>query len=267
VADLCRRLREARERAGLSIQEISARTKISVAALHALELGQFDRLPGDFYTRAFLKTYAREVHLSAEDIVREYDEITAPPEPAIPAGRVSPRVTAQQNPDETIDLRDAREILPVPRSLIVRIPRDSNVWAGAVLVGLVAVGAALAFRPGTHARRAEPGTVATAGVAELPAPAGTSGRNPPPADKLTIDIQPTAPIWVAATADGNSVIYRLLKPGEHVIVDAQRELSFRIGNAGAFIYAINGVPGKLLGGPDEVREFEITRDNYLTYRR
>jgi hypothetical protein len=27
---------------------------------------------------------------------------------------------------------------------------------------------------------------------------------------------PTAPIWVAATADGNSAIYRLLQPGEQV---------------------------------------------------
>jgi hypothetical protein len=72
---------------------------------------------------------------------------------------------------------------------------------------------------------------------------------------------------VAATADGASVIYRLLKPGEQVVIEARKELSFRIGNAAAFAYAINGVPGKVLGGPDEVKEFDITPDNYQTFRR
>ena len=72
---------------------------------------------------------------------------------------------------------------------------------------------------------------------------------------------------MAATADGASVIYRLLKPGEQVVVEGRKELSFRIGNAAAFVYAINGVPGKALGGPDEVREFDITADNYQTFRR
>ena len=74
----------ARERAGLSIQDISARTKIRAAALEALERGNYDQLPGDFYTRAFLKAYAREVRLPEEDLLQEYDDTVAwvEPEPA-----------------------------------------------------------------------------------------------------------------------------------------------------------------------------------------
>jgi hypothetical protein len=72
---------------------------------------------------------------------------------------------------------------------------------------------------------------------------------------------------VAATADGKSALYRLLKPGEQVVVEARNELSFRTGNAAAFVDTLNGVPGKPLGGPDEVREFDIRRENYLTFRR
>jgi hypothetical protein len=125
----------------------------------------------------------------------------------------------------------------------------------------------VSFRPADTSRSGNAVAVGTAGVAEAAsAPVGTSGSIAAP-DKLVIDIRPAAPIWVAATADGQSAIYRLLKPGEHVVIDAQKELSFRIGNAGAFVYSINGVPGKPLGGPDEVREFEITRENYRTYSR
>ena len=61
------RLRAAREQAGVPIEEIAARTRIKVAFLHAMERGEFERLPGEFFARAFLRTYARELHLSAAD--------------------------------------------------------------------------------------------------------------------------------------------------------------------------------------------------------
>ena len=260
VAD---RLRVARERADLSIQEISARTKIRVGALEALERGDFDRLPGDFYTRSFLKAYAREVQLPEEDLLREYDEthgsaeLERAPVAAPAAGRPAP---------QPLVVHQSRQPLAILRHpVVLRWPRGYNtpVGIGLAVVLLIAL---VIFRPADTSRSAKAAVGAT-GVAEAaPAPVATSGRIAPP-EKLVIEIRPAAPIWVAATADGNSAIYRLLKPGEHVTVEAQKELSFRIGNAQAFVYAINGVPGKPLGGPDEVREFEITRENFQTYRR
>ena len=50
-------------------------------------------------------------------------------------------------------------------------------------------------------------------------------------------------------------------------LEAQRELAFRIGNAAAFEYSINGVTGKPLGGPGEVKEFAITPANFRSYAR
>jgi transcriptional regulator with XRE-family HTH domain len=253
VAQVTDRLRVARERAGLSIQDISARTKIRATVLEALERGDFDRLPSDFYTRSFLKAYAREVLLPEEDLLQNYDEIRgiARQEPAPVVRRPTPQPLLGRHP------------LPVG----LRWPRRYNAPASVALV-VVLLGTLVSFRTADTSRSVNAAAaVGTAGVAEAaPAPVGTSGRTVAP-DKLVIDVRPAAPIWVAATADGQSAIYRLLKPGEHVMIDAQKELSFRIGNAGAFVYSINGVPGKPLGGPDEVREFEITRENYQTYRR
>jgi hypothetical protein len=59
----------------------------------------------------------------------------------------------------------------------------------------------------------------------------------------------------------------MLEAGEHVKVEARREMSFRIGNAAAFEYSINGRPGRPLGGAGDVREFQITGENYRTYGR
>jgi len=248
VGHVADRLRVARERAGLSIREISESTKIRVGALEALERGNFDQLPGDFYVRAFLKAYARAVGLPEEDLLREYDESVAPEERPEPLPAPQPLVRHSSGPGP---------VLRWPRRL------NAPIGVGLAVVLLVTL---VSFRS-DDTRSASGSAPVGAAVAEAaPVAVGTSGPLAPP-DKLLIEIRPTAPIWVAATADGTSAIYRLLKPGEHVTVEAHKELSFRIGNAGAFVYSINGVPGKPLGGVDEVREFEVTRENYQTYRR
>jgi len=264
VTAISGRLRTARERAGLTIEDISARTKITASALRSIERGQFDRLPGEFYTRAFLKAYAREVHVPPDEIIREYEgaDDTSPPDvaPAIPR-RPGAHPLAALAPSE-----------PDPPQQASR-PALRLAWssrqAGAVLV-LALLLMAVAFRRGPlgHNDRPEAGAVGTSAVAE----AATLPTDPAPGavgvpDRLILEIQPTAPIWVTGAADGKRMFSRLLAPGERVRLEARQDLSFRIGNAVAFSYTINGLPGKPLGGPDEIREFQITPENYLTYRR
>lgn len=48
-------LREARERAGVTLRAISTSTKISVVTLEALERNDLSRLPGGLFTRAFIR--------------------------------------------------------------------------------------------------------------------------------------------------------------------------------------------------------------------
>ncbi len=73
-SDVGSRLRAAREARGLSLREIAARTKISVSALEALECNDLTRLPGGLFSRAFVRTYAKEVGLDPEQAVRDFDE-------------------------------------------------------------------------------------------------------------------------------------------------------------------------------------------------
>ena len=263
--ELGRKLRAARESQGLTIEDIAARTKIGASTLRALEAGHLQDLPGDFYTRTFLRTYARELHLSPDEIVSEFDTLRQPSQPVAEAPSAPRRHAAAM-----ADARSFEEPVYEERTPGRLIVGKSNLWAGGIFSALVLVVLVTVWRQ-VAVRAPEAGAVATTGVVEAaaaPAPAATSGRQeaPPPA-KLAMEIRPTAEIWVAAKADGAPAIFKLLQAGDHVKVEAANELSFRIGNASAFEYSINGIPGKPVGGPGQVREFTITRDNVNTYRR
>jgi cytoskeletal protein RodZ len=72
MTDIGAKLREARERRGVSLREIADRTKISVAALESLERNDPSRLPGGIFIRSFVKSYAAEVGLDPDATVREF---------------------------------------------------------------------------------------------------------------------------------------------------------------------------------------------------
>ena len=72
MGDFGGRLREARERRGISLRDIAATTKISVAALEALEQNDTSKLPGGIFSRAFVRSYASEIGLDPDETVREF---------------------------------------------------------------------------------------------------------------------------------------------------------------------------------------------------
>src|SRR5918998_2595065 len=73
-------LREERERQGLTLEDLEARTKIRTRYLRALENEDWDILPGPTYVRGFLRTYAGTLGLDAEDLVDDYREEFEPPQ-------------------------------------------------------------------------------------------------------------------------------------------------------------------------------------------
>src|SRR5215470_15995452 len=70
--DFGRKLRDARERKGVSLRQIAAATKISVAVLEALERNDISRLPGGIFSRAFVRSYAIEVGLDPEETIQDF---------------------------------------------------------------------------------------------------------------------------------------------------------------------------------------------------
>src|SRR6187401_1757427 len=71
-------LRSARHRRGLTIEQLSQTTKIPQRLLSALEQGNLAALPGSFYQRAELRTYAQTVGLDPDFAVAQLDRAVAP---------------------------------------------------------------------------------------------------------------------------------------------------------------------------------------------
>jgi cytoskeletal protein RodZ len=61
-----------RRNRGITLQQISEATKISVRALEAIEVGEFRRLPGGIYTTSYIRQYARAIDYPEDDILEVY---------------------------------------------------------------------------------------------------------------------------------------------------------------------------------------------------
>ena len=93
------RLREAREAAGVELDDVNATIRIRTRYLRALEDEEWDALPGDAYVRGFLHSYADYLGLDGASLVADYDrlapaglerEVERPQEVPRPAAGVSP---------------------------------------------------------------------------------------------------------------------------------------------------------------------------------
>lgn len=96
-------MKRAREARGLSLRQIAAATRISVAALEALERNDISRLPGGIFSRAFVRSYAIEVGLDPEQTVRDFLEQF--PHDSVTAG--SPHVPPEDHQAIESDRRSA----------------------------------------------------------------------------------------------------------------------------------------------------------------
>ena len=65
-------LREARESLGISIGDVSSRTRLSVDQIRAIEEENLERLPEPVYVRAFLRAYAKAIDIDYEPLVNDY---------------------------------------------------------------------------------------------------------------------------------------------------------------------------------------------------
>lgn len=251
MSDLGDDLRRARERAGISLQKLSARTKIREGLLDAIEHDDFGRLPAGLLVRGYLRAYAKEVGLEPESIVQRFKS-EFEPSPAL--------AHLSEQTDE--DIR-----------LIAR-----RIQSGLGVLVLLAIAAVFIYidRQGGSENTQNLNLASTGGEA------GGSGLEPPPNDvkagagqdpgtaadssRLTVRIDPTQIVWVQATADGRRVLSSLIHPGQPQIIEADARLVLRVGDAGAFRYTVNGVRGRSIGVSGEVREMRVTRDNYVNFQ-
>jgi transcriptional regulator with XRE-family HTH domain len=68
-------LRRARERKGLTLEQVSEQTKVSVSHFAGLERADLSRWPSGIFGRAFIRGYAGAVGLDPEELVAEFARV------------------------------------------------------------------------------------------------------------------------------------------------------------------------------------------------
>ncbi len=231
------RLRAAREAAGLSLDDVAARTRIPTRHLDAMETGAWSRLPGPTYVSGFAKTYADVVGLErvgvGEEIRAEMGSGRAPVaadtfQPADPA-RVPPRTLA----------------------------------IGAAVLAVLA-GGAVYFVQRDALDEVEPAYIAT----PEPARVERSRDTPTPAPAPTGPVVLTArePVWVQVRERGGTVFAsRELKAGERIEVPATaQDPILRTGHAELINVTVGGRPAPTLGPANQlIRDRSLRPDAVL----
>jgi hypothetical protein len=142
------RLRRERERRKISLESISANTKVSISLFEALERDDVSRWPCGIFRRSFVRSYAEAIGLDGDDVVREFVERFPEPGDAARlemAGAPGAEVPHKTGPfGRTFEgLRTAR----VPRAATLRLTLAES-WTpfagGAILSAIARRSAAVA---------------------------------------------------------------------------------------------------------------------------
>jgi transcriptional regulator with XRE-family HTH domain len=233
-------LRREREMRGVSLDEISAATRISTRFLEAIEKDQWDQLPGGVFNRGFIRSIARFLGLDEDSLVAEYALGTA--------SDLHVHVAAQR----------ARQM---PRNWRPAV-------AAVVAIALIVVaGVAGYHRYGSglgawlHARFLTAGAGARAGVSSgqsiAPDPGISSGLPAgDPAAGLALKIHAGKPADVRVIADGEVVFDGPLRPNEWRQFDAHDTFEITSSESSALSLELNGQtvpPMGTSGQPGSVR--------------
>lgn len=251
MSDFGGKLRLARERRGISLRQVAASTKISVATLEALERNDISKLPGGIFSRGFVRSYAIEVGLEPEETVREFlDRFQGQPAPASHAPVAIPEEESQfESQQRMAGVMLKLMLVSIPIIAVILYFTFRSGPADAVGTPPTTAGQAASVESAPSAPPSQ--TPVAAPAASLPAP--------PVAGSMRIEMHPTGECWVRLTADGERIVERVMQPGEREARDVKNTAIVEVGDAGAFAFSINGRPGRSLGGPGERKTARITR--------
>jgi cytoskeletal protein RodZ len=236
------RLKQERERRGITLDEIALSTKIGTRLLRALEEEHFDQLPGGIFNKGFVRAYARYLGIDEDQAVADYlaaagISVAAPPQPETFPLQVAPE-TPVEKPAE-----GRAEIIP---------------W-GWFAVGLMVLAFGFAVW-GFYTREAQKSERKTSSTHEttVPAPAVSApepaaaavppvasdntpaAQAPASAGTFSILIKAREDSWLSIYADGNPVMEDTLAAGSEKLVEAHREVTLKAGNIGGLDFWFNG---------------------------
>jgi cytoskeleton protein RodZ len=226
----------------VSLEEISAATKISVRLLTALEESNRARLPAPVFTRGFIRAYCLHLGLDPVEKINSYLAEVQPTSPSLPA-----------------------VVKPGGGSRFLRGRRST---AGTILGGVTAVLLLLGLiaspehrrprvaRPSV-ASRIEPVSFKNVAPSNEPTPLIRDDAPDPVApaaapNGVALVLQFDEPSWIEISADGEKVFGGTITAGVSRKFEARKTFSITLGNAGGVRVSIDGRPLAPLGRPGQV---------------
>ncbi|MCI0418624.1 MAG: DUF4115 domain-containing protein [Acidobacteria bacterium] len=292
-------LKRERELRGISLDEISKATKISVRLLEAIEKDRFDILPEGVFRKSFIKSYAKYLGMNEEQILQEYAlqvELRAAPQasPERPSASlsVSPVAPRQallvtlgillllaaaglglwyfsQAKDEAEPAPSGGQASAVPQtpgsqpSGEKTVPSDaaeSQPPAGSnALPAASQIGATVP----PSGSPGKPSALKVLGeLAKKPeaAPDGRSAATP-----LELTVEAENPVWISVNAGESLLFAGLMTPQESKKFPLEAPLKLILGNAGGVKILVNGQAFSSLGKSGERKTLEISAENYQQY--
>ncbi len=245
MATLGQDLRRERELRGVSLEEISNSTKISLRFLEALEQDRLDELPGEFFIKAILRAYANFLGMEENAVLNKYymDSLLK---------------------GETLDEKAERKKIkqPIPRKLKKKIVFSVLATASLIILiflYMISWGKKIPL-PQEELMASE--LIKRETPAHLPdiEPFSQSVYEE---KKLMLEITFLEETWLQVYADGELKVEEVKRAGEKIAVEASEELLVNLGNAGGVAYWLNGKEGKPLGVPGvPIRNIKITLENF-----
>jgi hypothetical protein len=226
--------------------EVENQTKIRAKYLRAIENEEWDLLPGPVYVKSFLRTYGDYLGLDSRMLVEEFKR----------------RYERPHDHDMAAPIASLSRERERDRSRMPRRPSLPS-WTpiAVVLVAIVAVLFVVGTVFGTSSKNSNPAGLRSnlhRHAASTPAHAQTTTAAPPPPQTVTLQMTPTAPLYVClVNAHGRHLIYeQTFSPGQTIPTESGRKLLLTLGNASVQM-KVNGKPVSVPQSSSAIR-YELT---------
>jgi cytoskeleton protein RodZ len=244
-------LAQARRSAGMTVDELSTRTRVRVPIVLAIEQDDFSRCGGDFYARGHIRLLARALDLDADALVAQYDAGHGSPAPLLPAkmfeaDRIRPE---RRRPNWTAAMVAAIAV-------VIAFVGFNLVHGG----GHGSGGSAAAAKPSPSASAKPPTSQShKPGQQKKPDPSN-SAIAAVPADKVTVKLTAVGgKSWISAVnGNGRTLFQGVLAQGQSKPLTDPKEIRLVVGNAGAVKLFVNGKDVGPAGNQGEVAHLTFT---------
>ena len=248
MASLGQDLKRERELRGISLKEISSSTKISLRFLEALEEDRLDIIPGNFFIKAILRSYAKFIGLEEDYVLNKFYEASL----ELEQSQESKQIKRKTRPGIK---KNIKKLIYIVAMIIILFMFLFLLYH---LFFLKKQASPAIEEPKASTRLQEEN--------ELP-----PSRTEPLAEllteeeSLTIEISFVEETWLQVWADSVLKVDGLKQPGEIIMIKANEELLIHTGNAGGITYILNNKQGKKLGPRGSV--ISNIRINLKNYQR